>query len=161
MFQNSLWTKIMPHLLTNLPWQSKTHIVNWRTKESKANIYNHVFLLRAIYKQINKKPDSFYRDQKHIKRKQKKTNPKAMKQASMKKSHTSEGIFSHNFQLCTVSLKPNKSKCLICLDLIKVKINKNTGIDSIPSYDYINQVFLGVYLFPTLGNKFKVPTLWS
>lgn len=117
------------------------------------------FLLRAIYKQINKKPDSFYRDQKHIKRKQKKTNPKAMKQASMKKSHTSEGIFSHNFQLCTVSLKPNKSKCLICLDLIKVKINKNTGIDSIPSYDYINQVFLGVYLFPTLGNKFKVPIL--
>lgn len=82
-----------------------------------------------------------------------------MKQASMKKAHTSEGIFSHNLHLCIVSLKPNKAKCLICLDLIKVKINKNTGIDSIPSYDYINQVFLGVYLFPTLGNKFKVPTL--
>ena len=57
-----------------------------------------MFFIKCNIQKINKKPDSLYRNQKHINiNKKKQTNPKAMKQASMKKACTSEGSFSYNF----------------------------------------------------------------
>lgn len=49
-------------------------------------------------------------------------------------------------------LSPN----VLCLDLIKVPIKKNMGIESVPSYGYINQVSLREHRFPTLDSKFKI-----
>lgn len=46
----------------------------------------------------------------------------------------------------------------MCLDLTKVTIKKNLGIDNVSSYGYINQISLRVYWFPTLDSNLKVPT---